>query len=48
MESYLVIGEGNVGVSSEWSCEVMVDGHCWVKFGVVGYSEEEVVVSVEY
>ena len=31
-------------MSSEWSCEVMVDGHFWVKFGVVGYSEEEVEV----
>ena len=39
-----MIGEGSVGVSSEWSCEVMVDGHFWVKFGVVGYSEEEVEV----
>ena len=38
-----MIGEGSVGVSSEWRCEVMVDGHFWVKFGVVGYSEEEVV-----
>ena len=47
-ESYGVIGEGNVGVSSELSCEVMVDGHCWVKFGVVGYSEGLVVVGVEY
>ena len=44
-----MIGEGSVGVSSEWSCEVMVDGHFWVKVGVVGYSEkEEVVVAVEY
>ena len=27
--------------------EVMVDGHFWVKFEVVGYSEELVVVVVE-
>ena len=40
-----MIGEGSVGVSLEWSFEVMVDGLCWVKFGVVGYSEEEVVRS---
>ena len=31
-------------MSSEWSCEVMVDGHFWAMFGVVGYSEEEVEV----
>ena len=36
-----MIGEGNVGVSSEWSCEVMVDGHFWVKFGA---DHSEVVV----
>ena len=29
------------GVSSEWSCEVMVDGHFWVKFGA---DHSEVVV----
>ena len=43
-----MIGEGSVGESSEWSCEVMVDGHFWVKFGVVGYSEGLVVVAVEH
>ena len=51
MESYLdqgVIGEGSVGVSFEWSLEGMVDGHGWVMLGVVGYSEEEVAVAVEY
>ena len=42
-----MIGEGSVGVSFEWSFEVMVDGHFWVMFGVVGYSEEEVAVAVE-
>ena len=31
-------------MSSEGSCEGMVDGHFWVKFGVVGYFEEEVEV----
>ena len=39
-----MIGEGSVGVSFEWSFEVMVDGHCWVMFGVVGYSEKVAVV----
>ena len=38
-----MIGEESVGVSFE----VMVDGHFWVMFGVVGYSEEEVDVAVE-
>ena len=42
-----MIGEGSVGESSEGCSEGMVDGHFWVKFGVVGYSEEEVVVAVE-
>ena len=42
-----MIGEGSVGVRFEWSFEVMVDGHFWVKFGVVGYSEEEVDHFVE-
>ena len=28
-------------MSSEWSCEVMVDGHLWVKFGA---DHSEVVV----
>ena len=62
-----MIGEEIVGVSLVWSFEVMVDGHCWVSFGVVvrgwvmsgvvhcclvmcgvvGHSEEEVVVAVE-
>ena len=43
-----MIGEGSVGVSLEWSFEVMVDGHCWVRSGVVGRFEEEVVaVAVE-
>ena len=36
-----MIGEASVGVSSEWSCEVMVDGHFWVK---VGADHSEVVV----
>ena len=36
-----MIGEGGVGVCSEWSCEVMVDGHFWVKFGA---DHSEVVV----
>ena len=43
-----MIGFGSVGESSEGCCEMMVDGHCWVKFGVVGYSEELVVVAVEH
>ena len=30
-----MIGEGSVGVSFEWSFEVMVDGHCWVSLGAV-------------
>ena len=42
-----MIGEGSVGVSFEWSYGVMVDGHGWVMFEVVGYSEEEVAVAVE-
>ena len=33
--SEVVIGEEIVGVSLVWSFEVMVDGHCWVSFGVV-------------
>ena len=37
MGSYVVIDEESVGVSLEWSFEGMVDGHCWVMFGVVGY-----------
>ena len=36
------------GESSEGSCEGMVDGHFWVKVGIVGRSEELVVVAVEY
>ena len=43
-----MIGEEIVGVSLVWRFEVKVDGHCWVRLGVVGYSEEEVVVAVEY
>ena len=43
-----MIVEGSVGESSEGSCEVMVDGHFWVKFEVVGYSEGLVVVAVEH
>ena len=43
-----MIGEGSVGESSEGCCGMMVDGHGWVKVEVVGYFEEEVVVSVEY
>ena len=44
-----MIGEGSVGVSFEWSFEVMrVDGHCWVKSGVVGCSEGLVIVAVEH
>ena len=39
-----MIGFGSVGESSEGSCEGMVDGHFWVKVGVVGRSEEEVEV----
>ena len=43
-----MIGERSVEESSEGCCEWMVDGHFWVKVGVVGYSEEEeVVVAVE-
>ena len=51
-----MIGEGSVGVSLEWSFEVMVDGHCWVSRGVVDYCwvmcgvvghSEEVAVVVE-
>ena len=34
-----MIGEGSVEESSEGCCEWMVDGHCWVKVEVVGYSE---------
>ena len=41
-----MIGERSVGVSFEWSLGVMVDGHLWVMFGEVGYSEE-VAVAVE-
>ena len=44
--SEVVIGEGSVGVSLEWSFGVKVDGHLWVMFGEVGYSEE-VAVAVE-
>ena len=57
MGNYVVIGEESVGVSLEWSLEGMVDGHWWVRFGVVGrcwvmsgvvgHSEEEVAVAVE-
>ena len=57
MGSYVVVGEESVGVSLEWSLEGMVDGHgwvrcgvvghCWVMFGVVGHPEEEVTVAVE-
>ena len=43
-----MIGEEIVGVSLVWRFEVMVDGHCWVMFGVVGYSEGLVVVAVEH
>ena len=52
-----MIGEGSVGVSFEGSFEVMVDGRCWVRLGVVvlglvmcgvvGHSVEEVAVVVE-
>ena len=42
-----MIGFGSVGESSEDCCEMMVDGHGWEMFGVVGYSEEEVAVAVE-
>ena len=62
-----MIGEGSVGVSLEWSVEMMFDGHGWVSLGFVGcgwvmsgvvgcclgmcgfvgYSEEEMVVTVE-
>ena len=45
--SEVVIGEEIVGVCFEGCCEGMFDGHFWVKFGVVGYSEEEVAVAVE-
>ena len=44
------LGSYEVKVSSDGSCEVMVDGHFWVKFGVghsevvVGDWEEEVMV----
>ena len=31
-----VIAEESVGVCFVWRFEVMVDGHCWVMFGVVG------------
>ena len=50
------IDEESVGVSLEWSFEGMVDGHCWVMFGVVGYCwvifevghlGEEAVVAVD-
>ena len=44
----MVIGEGRFEVSSEVCCEVMVDGHFWVKCGVVGDSEGLVVVAVEH
>ena len=37
MGSYVVIDEESFGVSLVWSFEGMVDGHCWVMFGVVGY-----------
>ena len=43
-----MIGFGSVGESSEGCCEGMIDGHFWVKFGVVGHSEGLVVVAVEY
>ena len=55
MGSYVVIGEESGGVSLGWSLEGMVDGHCWVRFGVVGHDwvifevghfEEEAVVAV--
>ena len=39
-----MIDEGSVGESSEECCKGMVDGHFWVKVGVVGRSEEEVEV----
>ena len=42
-----MIGDGSVGGSFERSFEVMVYGHFWVMFEVVGYSEEEVAVAVE-
>ena len=42
-----MIGEGSVGVSSEGSCEVMVDEHFWGKVEV-GHSEGLVVVVVEH
>ena len=51
-----MIGEEIVGVSLVWRFEVMVDGHCWVMFGVVGYCwvrfevghfREEAVVAVD-
>ena len=35
----MVIGEGRFEVSSEGCCEVMVDGHFWVKVEV-DYSVE--------
>ena len=31
-----MIGEGSVGVSLEWSVEVMFDGHGWVSLRFVG------------
>ena len=39
-----MIGFGSVGESSEGCCEGMVAGQFWVRVGVVGYSEEVVVV----